>query len=130
MSRFTKRIVTRLGDDLAAWIHEQAEFNGLDDAGFVRMVLTQRMNGLASVAAVVPAAMPAQHQVASNDGHEGDDEPDVDAVVAERLNEAERSGLARQMSQPDCSNGYEQAPVRSLHQVSRRAGKEWIAGGA
>jgi hypothetical protein len=46
MPALTKRMVIRLGDELDAWIAAKAEREGLDNAAWVRSVLTKMMNGI------------------------------------------------------------------------------------
>jgi len=49
MAALTKRMVIRLGDELEAWIGERAEREGLDNAAWVRSLLTKMMNGLVAM---------------------------------------------------------------------------------
>jgi hypothetical protein len=92
------RLSIRITPELDSWLDAEAASRGLDKAAFARMVLFERMNGMALLprAAPVASAVSAEYWADENPGHEYADQPeqpiDVEAIVAQRVAEA----LARQ----------------------------------
>jgi hypothetical protein len=98
-----RRINIRIGEELDAWLSEDAARRGLDTASYARMILYERMNSVGAPMMVAPAGL-ADESVAPGEvvyerhamaeGAESTEAADVDAVVAARLQEAEASGGA------------------------------------
>jgi hypothetical protein len=117
------RIVIRLEADDKAWLHEQAEELGVDDATFVRMMIRQARRG-GKVVVAAPAVAASVAALADEGADEDQVEPEViDDLVSARLAEAERTGQAAPVPQP---NGYHEpvAAVRPLMRVQRQP-KDW-----
>lgn len=139
------RIVVRMSAELRAWVHEQAQLGEQDDAAFVRMVLSNVRRGavVAPLAVLAPAPVAAKSvrdvldvatitreasQMLASPGspeHEARvaeilDTPrpaiDVDAMVADTLDEAEAQGL----TEPQIADGQDEMPEAGVRPLFRR----------
>jgi len=115
MGTLSKRLVIRLSDDLDQWIGVQCAREGLDNATFVRAVLTRLSNGLPPMVAMVARSF--EQPVGELDGAEPvpQTEPatdvDIEAMVGQGLELAQAQGLTEPKPEPEAQP---QAAVRPL----------------
>lgn len=149
MSTLSKRLVVRLPEDMDAWIGEQAALEGLDNATWVRSVLTRMRNGRLSVSV---SAVDVVNRAVRTVGHEAEtvaaDEPpeelaeygpdieekqyaprvDIDAMVAEAVGAAEEQGLTepREIEQQPIAAGGVRPVFRRPPPFSATTQPHWL----
>lgn len=120
--------MTRMSASLADWVHEEAQSREMDDAAFVRLVLAERMNGIGAVPQYGSSTLQLLQEATDLQVEDHEPDTDPDTLISERLAEAERAGLTRQVAPPVIAqgNGFDGPPIRALRQVNRSSGKDWM----